>query len=110
MGAGVGLVVAGPIVNALSYHWLFWLPLAALVVAALAARSWSRSRRCAPRAGSAGLRRAAAVRLAGRAAARRSARRPTWGWGSGRVIGLLVAAVVLAVLWVVVESAVGAAR
>ena len=29
---------------------------------------------------------------------------PTWGWGSGKVLGLLAATVVLAVVWVVVES------
>jgi predicted MFS family arabinose efflux permease len=29
---------------------------------------------------------------------------PTWGWGSGRVIALLIASVVLAVAWVIAES------
>jgi len=29
---------------------------------------------------------------------------PTWGWGSTSVIGLLIVAVVVAVVWVVVES------
>ena len=27
VGGGIGLVIAGPIVEALSYHWLFWLPM-----------------------------------------------------------------------------------
>ncbi len=26
VGGGLGLVLAGPIVNALDYHWLFWIP------------------------------------------------------------------------------------
>src|SRR6266496_477857 len=26
-GAGLGIVLAGPIVTALDYHWLFWLPM-----------------------------------------------------------------------------------
>ena len=26
IGAGVGIVAAGPIVEHLSWHWLFWLP------------------------------------------------------------------------------------
>ena len=44
-----------------------------------------------PRAGPDQLaRRRAAVRLAGRAAARRSAEAPAWGWGSTRVLGLLL--------------------
>ena len=34
VGAGVGIVAAGPIVQNLSWHWLFWLP-AVLVVVAL---------------------------------------------------------------------------
>ena len=34
IGGGLGIVLAGPIVEHLSYHWLFWLPL--IVVAAAA--------------------------------------------------------------------------
>lgn len=37
VGGGVGLVLAGPIVNALSYHWLFWLPMIMTLAAAVAA-------------------------------------------------------------------------
>ena len=37
VGAGLGIVLAGPIVNALDYHWLFWLPMILTVVAAVAA-------------------------------------------------------------------------
>jgi EmrB/QacA subfamily drug resistance transporter len=36
IGAGLGIVLAGPIVDALSYHWLFWLPLILVVVATTA--------------------------------------------------------------------------
>src|SRR5438552_73966 len=32
-GGGLGIVLAGPIVQHLGYHWLFWLPLAAVVAA-----------------------------------------------------------------------------
>ena len=39
IGAGMGLVVAGPIVGTLGWRWLFWLPLGVLTVsAALVAR------------------------------------------------------------------------
>ena len=31
IGAGAGVVLAGPIVENLSYHWLFWFPLIAIV-------------------------------------------------------------------------------
>ena len=37
VGGGLGIVLAGPIVNALSYHWLFWLPMILTVAAAVAA-------------------------------------------------------------------------
>src|SRR5919108_621147 len=35
IGGGLGIVLAGPIVQHLSYHWLFWLPLVAVVAAAV---------------------------------------------------------------------------
>src|SRR5690349_6877963 len=37
IGAGVGIFAAGPIVEHLSWHWLFWLPLALVVIALLGA-------------------------------------------------------------------------
>ncbi|GLY05445.1 MFS transporter [Actinoplanes sp. NBRC 101535] len=33
IGAGVGIVAAGPIVEHLSWHWLFWMPLVLVVIA-----------------------------------------------------------------------------
>ncbi|MBE2318185.1 MFS transporter [Solirubrobacter sp. CPCC 204708] len=35
-GAGAGIVLAGPVVEHLSYHWLFWLPLAGIALATVA--------------------------------------------------------------------------
>jgi EmrB/QacA subfamily drug resistance transporter len=35
IGAGIGIVAAGPIVDHLSWHWLFWLPLVLIVIAML---------------------------------------------------------------------------
>ncbi|GAA3406156.1 MFS transporter [Pseudarthrobacter polychromogenes] len=35
IGAGVGILAAGPIVENLDWHWLFWLPLALIVIALL---------------------------------------------------------------------------
>ena len=32
VGGGLGIVLAGPIVDTLSYHWLFWLPLTTVVL------------------------------------------------------------------------------
>src|SRR5947209_15470017 len=36
VGGGVGVILAGPIVENLSIHWLFWLPLVVLVPATVA--------------------------------------------------------------------------
>ena len=35
IGGGLGIVLSGPIVQHLNYHWLFWLPLAAIVPVAI---------------------------------------------------------------------------
>ncbi len=37
VGGSLGIVLAGPIVNALNWHWLFWLPAIATVIAAIGA-------------------------------------------------------------------------
>ncbi|MBB3677202.1 MFS transporter [Modestobacter versicolor] len=103
VGAGVGLVVAGPIVDAFSYHGLFWLPLVVLVVAALAAQFLVPE---SPERTAGSINWAAALLLSSWLVALLLAvsQAPSWGWGSAEVLGLLVAAVVLAVVWVLVES------
>ncbi len=37
IGGGLGIVLAGPIVERLGYHWIFWLPLGAVLLTALGA-------------------------------------------------------------------------
>lgn len=102
VGSGLGIVLAGPIVNALNYHWLFWLPMILTLVSAVAAHflvpespvrtpgriSW-----------------APALLLSGWLVALLVAlsEAPSWGWASARVVGLLAAAAVLAAGWVLVE-------
>ncbi len=49
IGAGLGIVLAGPIVDHLSWQWLFWFPLVLVVVALLGVSSACRSRRCVRR-------------------------------------------------------------
>ena len=34
LGVGAGIVLAGPIIEHLSYHWLFWIPLVLSLAAA----------------------------------------------------------------------------
>src|ERR1035438_3527368 len=101
-GAGLGIVLAGPIVNLLDYHWLFWLPMILTVVAAVSAVLFVPE---------------SPVRTPGRISWRPAlllsawlvallialSQAPVWGWGSGPVIGLLTGAVVLAAGWMISE-------
>src|SRR4051794_22331062 len=38
VGGGIGVVLAGPIVHALNYHWLFWIPFIMVMLSGVAAR------------------------------------------------------------------------
>ncbi|MGZ4644923.1 MAG: MFS transporter [Blastococcus sp.] len=102
-GAGVGLVLAGPIVDALGHDWLFWFPLIVLVIAAVTAHFVvpESAERTPGR-----INWLAALLLSGWLITLLLpvSQGPAWGWTSPRVLGLLVAAVLLAVAWVVVES------
>jgi EmrB/QacA subfamily drug resistance transporter len=103
VGGGVGLVIAGPVVEALSYHWLFWIPMVMTVVAALAAAFWvPESPERAPgriNLGTALLLSAWLVALL-----LGVSQGHVWGWTSGRVVALFVAAAVLLPAWVLAEA------
>ena len=103
VGGGTGVVLAGPIVDRLSYHWLFWLPLIPLVVVTVAihfvvpespVRVPGRVNVPGALLMSAGL---GAVLLAVSEAA-------VWHWLSARTLIVLGAGIVLLVLWVRSES------
>ena len=102
-GAGLGIVLAGPIVNALDYHWLFWIPMIVMEAGTIAAHVVvPESRVRTPGTLSwAGIFLLSAWLVAGILAISEA---PTWGWGSTSVIGLLLGTVILAVVWVVVEA------
>jgi EmrB/QacA subfamily drug resistance transporter len=103
IGGGLGIVLAGPIVQHLSYHWLFWFPLVAVGLATagiivFVPESPVRSRgRIDPLGG---------VLLAGWLVALLVpvSEGPGWGWTSGRTLGLFAAAVVLLAAWGWYES------
>ncbi len=102
IGAGVGIVGAGPIVDHLSWHWLFWLPLVLVVIALLGAIFGMRESpvRTPGRLDVAG----SIVLSAGLVALLLAiSKGQSWGWDSGSTIGLLAAGVVLLVSFVVVE-------
>jgi EmrB/QacA subfamily drug resistance transporter len=102
VGAGLGIVLAGPIVSALNYHWLFWLPLImTLAAAACAILLVPESTVRTPGRISWLPAVLLSAWLVGLLIALSEA--PTWGWGSGRVIGLLGGSVVVAASWVLAE-------
>lgn len=103
VGFGVGIVIAGPIVDGLGYPWLFWLPMIATTLAA---------------AGALFLVPESPVRTPGRlplipalllavwlvALLLAVSQGNKWGWTSPAVLGLLAAAAVVMVLWVRTET------
>ncbi|HEU0102805.1 MAG TPA: MFS transporter [Mycobacteriales bacterium] len=102
VGGGLGLVLAGPIVGTLSYHWLFWLPMIVTVAAAVAAHWWVPE---------------SPVRTPGRIDVRAAvllsswlvclllaiSQGRIWGWTSAAILALLAGAVVLCAAWVASE-------
>jgi EmrB/QacA subfamily drug resistance transporter len=103
VGAGAGLVLAGPIVSVLDYHWLFWIPGAVTAAAAIAAAIFIPE---SPVRTPGKISLLPALLLSAWLVALLLALSEghTWGWASLRTIGLLVVAVVLAAVWVTVES------
>lgn len=102
VGSGVGLLVAGPIVTHLDYHWLFWIPMILTGLATVACWLWVPESpvRTPGRIswGAAGLLSAWLVMLLLAAS-----EGPTWGWGSPKVLGLFAGAVVCLPLWIWTE-------
>lgn len=102
VGGGVGIVLSGVIVEHLNYHWLFWIPLVATLLAALA--TW----RFIPES---------PVRVPGRinwlAATLMTvgistvllaiSQTTSWGWGSSKTIGLVLAGLAVSAMWIAVE-------
>ncbi|MCW3001495.1 MAG: transporter [Conexibacter sp.] len=103
IGGGLGIVLAGPIVDTFSYHWLFWFPLMLIVVTTVLTIlfvpespikvpgriNW---------AGAALLSAWLVALLVG------ISEGSTWGWADPRTLGLLVAAIVLLVAWIANEQ------
>jgi EmrB/QacA subfamily drug resistance transporter len=98
IGGGVGLVVAGVLVDHVGVSWIFWLSAAASAIAAFATwrfvpESPVRVKARLDWAGGLLLSGALLTLLLGVSEGNR------WGWTSGGVLGLFAASVVLAVLW-----------
>jgi MFS family permease len=102
VGGGLGIILAGVIIQHLDYHWLYWLPLVVIVVSAVC--TW----KFVPES---------PVRVPGRinwlAAALMSvgisviliavSETISWGWGSAKTLGLIAVGALICAAWVVVE-------
>jgi EmrB/QacA subfamily drug resistance transporter len=102
VGGGIGIVAGGLIVEHLSWHWLFWLPLVITLLAAVC------TQRFIPES---------PIRVPGRvnwlAALLLSvsmccvliaiSKATTWGWGSLKTVGLFGVGLLICVGWIVVE-------
>ncbi len=105
VGFGFGIVIAGPIVGVLGYHWLFWLPMIVTIAAAVAAFALVPE---SPVRTPGGVPLLPALPLAITLVALLLAisQGNKWGWGSPAVLGLLVVAVVVGAVWVRLETTV----
>jgi EmrB/QacA subfamily drug resistance transporter len=102
VGAGVGIVAAGPIVQNLSWNWLFWFPLALVVIALLGAIFGMKE---------------SPVRTPGRldvvgalilsvslvSILLAISNGAEWEWGNYKTVGLLIVGAVALVVFVIVE-------
>ncbi|WP_236795490.1 MFS transporter [Amycolatopsis sp. GM8] len=102
LGSVAGVLVSGPLLTVLSYHWLYWLPLAALVLLGLVAAAVLPS---TPAGGDGKVDWAGAVLLsAGLFAVLISlTEAPSWGWSSAKFLVLAAVGVALLVAFTVVE-------
>jgi EmrB/QacA subfamily drug resistance transporter len=102
IGGGLGVVAAGVIVRSLDYHWLFWIPLVAILAAAVL--TW----RLVPES---------PIRVPGRVnwlaallmgvglstALIAVSQTSRWGWGSPKTLGLIATGIAFLAGWVALE-------
>jgi EmrB/QacA subfamily drug resistance transporter len=103
IGAGLGIVLAGPIDAALGHQWLFWIPFIMIALAAVAAVVLvpeSENRQAAP----INWFTAALLSIWLVALLTAISQGSAWGWTSVPVIGLLITAVVVGTVWVLAEA------
>jgi EmrB/QacA subfamily drug resistance transporter len=103
IGGGLGIVLAGPILSGLSYHWLFWIPLIVTAISAVATvflipESPVRAAGNVHWLGAALL----SIWLVGALVAVSEA--PTWRWGSPKTLGLLAGSAIVAAVWIWAEA------
>jgi EmrB/QacA subfamily drug resistance transporter len=102
VGGGIGIVLGGLIVEHLDYHWLYWIPLIVIVLAALL--TWRVVPESPIRVPGKVNWLAAALMAGGFTCVLVAISETTvWGWGSVKTIVLLLVGLILCGLWVLVE-------
>jgi EmrB/QacA subfamily drug resistance transporter len=102
IGAGVGIVSGGLLVEHLGWHWLFWIPLA--VILASAVFTWRFVPESPVRVPNRINWPAAALMTIGITTVLIAVSETTeWGWISTKTLGLLAAGLAVCVAWVAVE-------
>jgi EmrB/QacA subfamily drug resistance transporter len=102
LGAGLGIVLAGPIVAHLSWQWLFWFPLV-LVIAALIGTIFGVPESPVRTPGRLDLLGAAILSVSLLALLLVVDKGSEWGWSSGKSLVLLALGVVTLVAFVLIE-------
>ena len=102
IGAGFAIVLAGPIVDNLSYHWLFWIP-GGMAVISMAATMFLIPESPIKAPGRVNI--SAALTLSGWLVCLLLgvSEGENWGWTSPRIIGLFAGAAVLIAAWIAIE-------
>ncbi len=99
IGGGAGVVFAGVVTENLSYHWLFWFPLAMIVVTALL--TWRHIPESPVKTPAEINYKAAGLMTLGISATLLAiTETSTWGWGSPKTLGLLAGGLLLIGAWV----------
>jgi EmrB/QacA subfamily drug resistance transporter len=99
IGGGAGVVFAGIVTQSLSYHWLFWFPLALIVFTAFL--TWRYIPESPLKTPAEINYRAAGLMTAGISAVLLAiTETSTWGWGSPKTLGLLALGAILSAAWV----------
>jgi MFS family permease len=99
IGGGAGVVFAGVVTQNLSYHWLFWFPLAAILATAFL--TWRYIPESPVKTPAEINYRAAALMTAGISGVLLAiTQTSTWGWGSPKTLGLLALGVLVIVAWI----------
>src|SRR4051795_4308256 len=102
IGGGAGVVLAGVVTQNLSYHWLFWFPLVAILLTAYL--TWRHIPESPVKTPGHVNYKAAALMTAGISGVLLAiTQTSTWGWGSPKTLGLLALGAALVVAWIRAE-------